>query len=54
MQNCWRAIFKVFGKFQECKVQMHNCWRCFTYQYGESIYLSEAFQHAGLDFAVQK
>jgi len=23
-------------------------------QYGESIYLSEAFQHAGLDFAMQK
>ena len=20
MQNCWRAIFKIFGKFQECKV----------------------------------
>ena len=28
MQNCWRAIFEVFGKFQECKVQLHNCWRC--------------------------
>jgi len=28
MQNCWRAIFKVFGKFQECKVPLHNCWRC--------------------------
>ena len=27
MQNCWRAIFKIFGKFQECKVQLHNCWR---------------------------
>ena len=28
MQNCWRAIFKVFDKFQECKVQLYNCWRC--------------------------
>ena len=28
MQNCWRAIFKVFDKFKECKVQLHNCWRC--------------------------
>ena len=25
MQNCWRAIFKIFNKFQECKVQLHNC-----------------------------
>jgi hypothetical protein len=24
MQNCSRAIFKVFNKFQECKVQLHN------------------------------
>jgi len=28
MQNCWRAIFKVFDKFQKCKIQLHNCWRC--------------------------
>ena len=28
MHNCWRAIFKVFGKFLECIVQLHNCWRC--------------------------
>ena len=28
MQNCWRAIFKIFSKFQKCKVQLHNCWRC--------------------------
>ena len=32
MQNCWRAIFMVFGKFQECKVQLHNCWRYFSSQ----------------------
>jgi len=25
MQNCWRAIFKIFGKFQECKVQTCMC-----------------------------
>ena len=28
MQNCWRAIFKLFGKFLECIVHLHNCWRC--------------------------
>jgi hypothetical protein len=28
MANCWRPIFKIFGKFLECITQMANCWRC--------------------------
>jgi hypothetical protein len=28
LQNCWRPLFHVFDKFQECKPCLPNCWRC--------------------------